>query len=77
MSKRRVEVMVVRTVTSLLCRMMLDSYNAMRSAVKVRVRASAKYKKASLPGEQPNPLAGKERLAACTSAVESWRIRIS
>ena len=48
MIKRRVEVMVVRTVTSLLCRMMLDSSNAMWSTVKVRVRASAKYKITSL-----------------------------
>ena len=51
MIKWRVEVMVVRTVTNLLCRMMLDSSNAMRSTVKVRVRGSAKYKIASLPGE--------------------------
>ena len=56
MSKRRVEVMVVRTVISLLCRMMLDSYNAMRSTVKVRVRASAKYKRLSLASDQTHLL---------------------
>ena len=76
--------MVVRTVTNLLCRMMLDSSAEVNSELlgnlftsKVRVRGSAKYKIASLLGEQPNPLALKERLAAYITAVESWRIRIS
>jgi len=69
--------MVVRTVTNLLCRMMLDSSAEVNSELlgnlftsKVRVRGSAKYKIASLPG-----LEGKiGSLHICSRILENQNI---